>query len=107
MDGVSNEVVVTVGDNPCTGPPAAPIGLAATLTGQSVSLTWTASGTITRIVLESGSTPGTSNAAVIVLDPSARTFSTSAAAGTYYLRARAANACGSSAASNEVVVTRR
>jgi glucose/arabinose dehydrogenase len=105
--GVSNEVVVTIGVNPCTGPPAAPIGLAATLTGQSVSLSWIASGTITRIVLEAGSTPGTSNAAVITLDSAARMFSTSVAAGTYYLRARATNACGSSAASNEVVVTMR
>ena len=57
------------------------------------------------MVLEAGYTPGASNAAVIVLDPSARAFSTNAPPGTYYVRVRAMNACGSSAGSNEIVIS--
>jgi len=101
----SNEVVVTMGAAPCTSPPAAPAGLSATLTGRLVSLNWTASGTITSIVLEAGSTPGASNVAVVVLDSSARAMSSSAASGLYYVRVRATNACGSSAGSNELAIT--
>jgi hypothetical protein len=67
-------------------------------------LTWTASGTITSVVLEAGYAPGSSNAAVVVLDGAARAFSTSAPSGTYYVRVRAVNACGSSAASSEAAV---
>jgi len=47
---------------------------------------------------------GASNAAVIMLDPAARTFSTNAPPGTYYVRVRATNACGTSAPSNEILV---
>jgi glucose/arabinose dehydrogenase len=103
--GFSNEVVITIGSAPCTGPPPAPIGLSSTLTGRFVSLSWIASGTITAIVLEAGSTPGASNAAVVVLDSSARAFSSNAPPATYYVRVRATNACGSSAGSNELAIT--
>jgi glucose/arabinose dehydrogenase len=102
----SNEVVISVGDAaPCTGPPAAPAALAANVSGPLVSLTWTASGALTSVAIEAGYSPGASNAAVVVLDAAARAFSTTAPPGTYYVRIRAANACGSSAASNEVAIT--
>jgi len=101
----SNEVVVSVGGAmPCTAPPAAPSGLSAAVGGRTVSLNWTASGAITSIVLEAGYTPGASNAAMIVIDASARVFSTSAPPGTYYVRVRAVNACGSSGGSSEATV---
>jgi len=101
----SNEVVVTVnGGSACTAAPAAPTGLSATLSGRVVSLNWTASGTITSISLEAGFSAGASNAAVIMLDQAARTFSTNAPPGTYYVRVRATNACGTSAPSNEILV---
>ena len=101
----SNEVIVSVGGaGPCTGAPAAPVGLVSSASGNFVALSWGASGTISSIALEAGFSPGASNAALIVLDPSARTFSTSAPPGTYFVRVRASNACGTSAPSNEVVV---
>jgi glucose/arabinose dehydrogenase len=101
----SNEIVVAIGTGPCAAPPPPPAGLASTLSGSLVSLSWAASGTISSMVLEAGYAAGTSTAAVIVLDGSARAFSSNAPSGTYYVRVRAMNACGSSAPSNEIVVT--
>jgi hypothetical protein len=100
----SNEVIVAIGAGPCTTAPAAPVGLGASVSGRFVALNWAASGTITSIALEAGFSPGASNAALIVLDAGARAFSTTAPPGTYFVRARATNACGTSAPSNEVVV---
>ena len=101
----SNEVVITIGAARCTSPPPAPTGLSSVLAGRLVSLSWIASGTITGIVLEAGSTPGASNAAVVVLGASARAFSSNAPPGIYYLRVRATNTCGSSGGSNELAIT--
>jgi glucose/arabinose dehydrogenase len=100
----SNEVIVAIGGGPCTAVPAAPAGLVASVSGRFVALNWAASGTITSIALEAGFTPGASTAALIVLDASARAYSTPAPPGTYFVRVRASNACGASAPSNEVVV---
>lgn len=101
----SNEIVVSVGAAvPCSGAPAQPAGLTAAVANGVVSLTWTAPAGISSIVLEAGYTPGATNAALIVLADSARTYSTMAPAGVYYARVRAANACGTSGASNEVRV---
>jgi glucose/arabinose dehydrogenase len=101
----SNEVIIAIGAAPCIGPPSPPVGLTSTLSGRLVSLSWMASGTITSTVLEAGYTPGGSDAAVVVLAPSARVFSSNAPPSTYYVRVRAVNACGSSAVSNELVIT--
>jgi hypothetical protein len=105
----SNEVVLTVGGGaPCSSPPGAPGGLTATVSGSSVTLTWnTLTGTSapTAYVLEAGSSPGASDLAKMSTGSAAASFAASAVApGTYYLRVRAANACGVSPASNEVVV---
>jgi hypothetical protein len=100
----SNEVVVAVGAPPCTSPPPAPAGLGYAVSGRFVSLAWIASGTITSTILEAGYSPGLTNAAMIVLDPSARSYATPAPPGTYYVRVRTVNACGESGASNEIVV---
>jgi len=102
--GASNEVAVAIGGGPCTSPPAPPVGLTASVSGRFVALNWAVAGPITSIAVEAGFTPGASNAALVVLDPSARTFSTNAPPGSYFVRVRASNACGSSAPSNEVVV---
>jgi glucose/arabinose dehydrogenase len=102
---LSNEVVIAIGVARCTSPPPAPLGLSSTLSERFVSLSWIASGTISSMVLEVGSTPGASNAAVVVMDPSARAFSSGAPPGIYYVRVRATNACGSSAGSNELAIT--
>jgi len=100
----SNEVVVAIGAGPCSTTPAAPVGLTASVSGRFVALNWAAAGTITSIMLEAGFSPGSANAAVIVLDAGARAFSTNAPPGTYFVRVRATNACGTSAPSNEVMV---
>src|SRR5262249_56214014 len=100
----SNEVVVAIGAGPCTVAPPPPSGLAVSVSGRVVALNWAASGSISSIALEAGFSPGASNAALIVLDGAARAFSTNAPPGTYFVRVRATNACGTSAPSNEVVV---
>ncbi len=104
----SNEAVLVVtGTGPCI-PPGLPIGLTiAANSGGTVTLTWTApTGPITSYVLDAGSGSGLSNLASSDLGTSATTLTaTGVAAGTYYVRVRARNACGTSGTSNEVVVT--
>ena len=102
----SNEVLVIVANAPCAVP-GAPSGLALTANaGGTVSLAWQpATGTPTSYVLEAGSAPGSSDLANSDLGGAARAFTaTGVAGGTYYVRVRAANACGISRPSNEVIV---
>ncbi len=91
---------------PCTMP-GAPTGLTGTGSGLVASFNWTApatGGAVTDYLLEAGNTSGAANLATVSVPASATTFAASAAAGTYYVRVRARNACGS-VASNEVMVT--
>jgi predicted phage tail protein len=105
VSGPSNEVLVTVGAPPCTGPPPAPTAFGFTLNGRVVSLTWSAPGNLTGLQLEVGSAPGVTNLAVFQLDPTSSGFSANAPPGTYYVRLRAMNACGSALAPNEHTIT--
>jgi hypothetical protein len=93
----------TVGSR-CAAPPVAPTAL--TLTGNSagaVSFVWNASPDATTYLLEAGSTPGAVNLASSNLGSSATSFTaTGVAGGTYHVRLRAQNSCGTSGASNEV-----
>lgn len=97
----SNEVVVAVG---CAGPPAPPTSLTQSVSGATVTLTWSASGDLSGIVVDVGSAPGESNLASFVLPSSVRSLSGAVPGGLYYARVRAVNACGVSASSNEVAV---
>lgn len=101
----SNEIIVRVGA--CGGPPGPPANLTSRVTGNQVTLTWTASGgdAAASSVVEAGSSPGQSN--VIVFDTGSVNPTLTAAApnGVYYVRVRARNACGLGPASNEVVVS--
>jgi hypothetical protein len=104
----SNEVIVVVGGGgggTCTAAPAAPLGLAATVAGSSVSVGWAGGGgcPATNYTLHAGSGPGLSNVAVASLG-TATTLSAVAPAGTYYVRVFAQNAFGTSGPSNEIVV---
>lgn len=92
-------------DGTCA-PPAPPQALSSIVTGQLVHLSWLApsGGGQQEYVLEAGTSPGLTNAATITL-PNSPFFSVVAPPGTYYVRARARNACGTSAASNEIVVS--
>lgn len=105
----SNEVIVTVAGGACTTAPGAPANLAATVSGTSVSLSWTgatAGCTATGYVLEAGSASGLSDLANFNTGTTSTSFSASGiGSGTYFVRVRAANAGGSSAASNEVSFT--
>lgn len=92
------------------GPPAprAPTGLASTVTGTAVALTWSPphhAATVSRYVLEVGSAPGL-NDIFSGLDVGLQTsFAASGVPlGTFYVRVRAGNHTGLSVPSNEVVV---
>ncbi len=98
----SNEVAVQLG---CAGPPSAPTGLVVTVNGFGVTLNWSsgAGPAPERYVLEVGLTAGATNFAFDTGN-TATTLSVSAPAGTYYVRIRARNACGTSAVSNQAAV---
>lgn len=104
----SNEALVAVpnGGSSCSTPPDAASGLAQTVSGSQVTLTWNASAgacPATGYVVQAGSSPGASNLAVLNV-AATTSLSVNAPAGTYYVRVIATNAAGGSAASNEVVV---
>ena len=79
-----------------------------TVAGDSVALDWGGVGGASSYVLEAGSSPGLSDLLTVDL----HTASTSVTGehltpGTYYVRIRATNACGTSAPSNDVQVVVR
>jgi predicted phage tail protein len=83
----------------------APQNLITSSMGSSVMLTWTApaSGDAAfSYVIEAGSAPGLADLAVVVTGSTATSFSAAGVGnGVYYVRVRAQNAAGTSAASNE------
>ena len=86
-------------------PPSAPSGLVTSVAGNVVYLAWTAGpGNATTYVVEGGSAPGLSNLGVIAIGSLDTAAAGTVPPGTYHLRVRAANATGSSAPSNEIVV---
>jgi predicted phage tail protein len=96
----SNEVEVLVG---CIAPPAAPTAPVATVSGNTVSLQWTAAAQAASYIVEAGSAPGLADFAAI---PSTTTSLGGAVpSGTYYVRVRGVNQCGTGTASEEIVVT--
>lgn len=108
---VSNEVTVVVGGGTlpptpgCTGPPSAPGGLTSTVTGNSVRISWNASsGSPTTYVVEAGTSSGSSNLASLDVGGTATSYTATAGNGTFYVRLRARNACGTSGVSNEITV---
>lgn len=104
----SNEIIVVVGSNVCTSPPAAPGGLRSAVDGTTVTLNWTlpAGGCpVTSYVLQAGSTPGSANLANFGTGTTSTTFVANAVAnGTYYIRVLGQNGAGTGAPSNEVIV---
>lgn len=100
----SNEVQVTVGAPPCSGPPGVPGQLVATVSGLSVAFTWGTASGATSYVLEAGSVTGGSDVARLNVG-AATSLDGSAPAGVYYVRVRGTNPCSDGPASNELVVT--
>ena len=89
--------------------PGAPTALAAAVSGPNVALTWTtptAGDPPTSYVLEAGSASGLADLANSDTGSSTPALTaTGVAPGTYFVRVRARNASGTSAPSNEIIVT--
>jgi hypothetical protein len=103
----SNEIVVVVGGT-CTAAPPAPSRLAAAINGSTLTLTWNPSHGATSYELMVGSAPGQADLASVDTDSGLTTLTAAdVTAGTYYVSVRGSNACGVSAASNELGVVIR
>jgi predicted phage tail protein len=105
----SNEATLIVGaagSLPCGATPGAPGPLQSSVNGSTVTLAWgAASGAPTSYLLEAGSFPGGTDIQASQTGNSATTLTAAnVGAGTYFVRIRASNACGTGAASNEVVL---
>jgi predicted phage tail protein len=101
----SNEITLTVGS--CGVVPNAPQNLRATASGSTVTITWDpplGGCPPASYILEAGSTSGATNVAVTTVNGTSLT-ATGVGNGTYFIRIRAVNAVGQSAASNEVSLT--
>lgn len=84
-------------------PPPAPDGLRASVAGFAVTLSWNRPGPgITRFLVEAGLSPGTT--AVVLPTVNQSFVAAPVGPGRYYVRVRAENAYGTSAASNEIEV---
>jgi hypothetical protein len=95
----SPETMIPVG---CAAPgPASPLSVA--VNGRQVAFAWNAADNTTDYVLEAGSGAGLTNIASLPVGGAAMTVL--APPGTYHVRVRPRNACGSGLPSNEVVVT--
>jgi hypothetical protein len=105
----SSELRFTVlASGPCSGPPAAPAGLTASVAGRNVALSWQVprtSGLITAHIIEVGSSPGLTDLLSFNTGNAAGTFSAVAPPRTFFVRVRAVSACGPSAPSTEVSFT--
>lgn len=92
-------------DMGCTVPPGVPVSLQAAIAGPNVTLNWLkGTGNVARYILEAGSGPGLRNQAIATIPAPSTTFSAVAPPGTYFIRVRAANACGTSDPSGEIFI---
>ena len=101
---LSNEVTVQVGPPPCTVAPTAPGPLTVTTAATTVALQWGASPTAAGYLLDVGSVPGAADLGSFPLVERDLDCRRRRRIGTYYVRVRAASACGVSLPSNEVAV---
>jgi hypothetical protein len=104
--GVSNEITVVVGGGGgCTQAPPTPSNFAASVGGSTVSLSWAGVTGASSYIIEAGAVSGSSALANFDTGSTATSYTApNVPAGTYYVRGRARNACGTSGPSNEVTV---
>ena len=82
----------------------APSGLAASVSNSSVTLNWAPAAGAATYVLEAGSGPARTDLLVTDLASAATTLSAAGVGpGSYFVRIRSKNACGTSGVSNEVL----
>jgi predicted phage tail protein len=98
-------VALSLGVSTVDAEPIAPGNLTASVTGTTVTLSWSAPlGAILGYRLEAGTGPGLSNVANTTIGLATSFSAPSVPAGTYYVRVRAIAAEGESLPSNEVTV---
>ncbi len=85
--------------------PAVPAGLTAQVVGSTVTLSWDASFQATGYRIEAGSAPGLTNLGQLSAGAATTLAVPGVPAGNYFVRVRATNAAGASAASPDIVVT--
>jgi hypothetical protein len=102
VSGPSNEVIFAL-----DALPNAPVGLSASVSGSTVTLTWSppAAAAVTAYIVEAGSAPGAADLANFSTNNPATSFTAfGVGPGTYFARVRAANLAAVSPPSNEVPV---
>jgi len=102
--GPSTEIVLSVGPGACTSAPAAPSLQVPSVNGSTVVLIWTAAADASNYILEAGSQTGLANLANQAIGNTTTFTAVSVPRGTYFVRVRARNACGTSAPSNERII---
>jgi hypothetical protein len=97
----SNEATLVVG---CTAPPGAPASLNSTVIARVVTIGWSAaSGQPTSYVLEAGVSPGSTGVGIFDVG-NQLSITTGAPPGTYFVRVRARNACGTGPPTSELTI---
>jgi hypothetical protein len=87
----------------CTTP-STPSNVSASVSGSSVTFSWSSVSGATDYIVEAGSSPGGTGALSITTSSTTYTWN-GAAGGTYYARVKTRNGCATSTPSNEVVIT--
>jgi predicted phage tail protein len=102
----SNEIAVIVGGSAtCQAPPGSPAALRSAVNASAVTLAWDAASGATSYVIEVGSHSGATDLLISDTGHTSTSFTArGVAGGTYFVRVRARNACGTGDRSNEVVV---
>jgi predicted phage tail protein len=93
----SSDITINVG---CS-PPAAPSTFTASAANRTVTMTWNVAGGTTTTVIDAGYAPGTTALSIPVAAPASGVAFPGVPPGTYYVRTRALNACGTSTPSVE------
>jgi plastocyanin len=101
----SNEAVAIVATPLPCALPAVPTGLSVTTNSAStVAIQWNPAAGATSYILEAGTSSGLANVANADVGATMTFTASDVAAGTYFVRVRGKNNCGTSGASNEVTI---